>query len=274
MTDDLTNLTSHDGLLLAGEVHGSGPAVLFVHANGFCKELWRPVTQRLGGVHTVAIDQRGHGESEVGPPPFDWWDLGRDALAWAGTLTGPRLGVGHSSGGAALAMAEILMPGTFRRLVLIEPIVFPGPFAPMPTHPLVAGALRRRASFASRAEARAAYHRRGPFTKWGDAALDLYVEHGFRDGPDGRRHLACSPATEAEFYRMATAHGAWDRLGEISCPVTIVVGEHSDSHPPEFAARLAARFRDATVVSYPGASHFLPMEHPEVVAGLVGELIE
>lgn len=267
-----SHLTSHDGLSLVGESHGTGPGVLFVHANGFCKELWRPVWRHLDGVRVLAVDQRGHGESEAGPAPFDWWDLGRDAAAWAVTLEGPRLGVGHSSGGAALAMAEILHPGTFRHLFLIEPIVFPGPFARSEAHPLVEGALRRRAAFSSRAEARAAYHRRGPFARWVDAALDLYVEHGFRDGADGRRHLACDPATEAEFYRSAPAHGAWDRLGEIDIPVTIVVGEHSDSHPPDFAAALAGRFRSPTLVPYPGASHFLPMERPEVVAELVGSV--
>ncbi len=268
-----SQLTSHDGLSLAGEAHGSGPGVLFVHANGFCKELWRPVWGRVAGIRALAIDQRGHGASEIGSPPFDWWDLGRDAAAWAATLEGPRVGVGHSSGAAALAMAEILHPGSFRHLVLIEPIVFPGPFARAESHPLVDGALRRRTSFSTRAETRAAFHRRGPFARWVDAALDLYVEHGFRDGPDDRRHLACAPATEAEFYRMATAHGAWNRLGEIDIAVTIVVGEHSDSHPPDFAATLAARFRHATLVSYPGASHFLPMEKPETVAELVEGLV-
>jgi len=269
----MPHLITHDGLPLVGESHGSGAGVLFVHANGFCKEVWRPVSGRLAGVRVLAVDQRGHGASGVGLPPFDWWDLGRDAAAWAATLDGPRFGVGHSSGGAALAMAEILHPGTFRHLVLIEPIVFPGPFVRAESHPLVEGALRRRTSFTSRAEARAAFHRRGPFARWVDAALDLYVEHGFRDGPDDRRHLVCAPAIEAEFYRMATAHGAWDRLGEIDIPVTIAVGEHSDSHPPDFAAALAGRFRHATLVSYPGASHFLPMEKPEVVAGLVGRVV-
>ena len=102
----MPHLISHDGLSLVGEARGTGTGALFVHANGFCKELWWPVVERLSGIRALAIDQRGHGESAVGPPPFDWWDLGRDALSWVMTLDAPRLGVGHSSGGAALAMAE------------------------------------------------------------------------------------------------------------------------------------------------------------------------
>jgi pimeloyl-ACP methyl ester carboxylesterase len=51
--------------------------------------------------------------------------------------------------------------------------------------------------------------------------------------------------------------------------VTLLVGEHSDSHPPDFAARLVARFRAATLVTVPGAGHFLPMETPGEVAEVV-----
>ena len=265
----MLRITSHDGVSLAAEELGSGVPALFVHANGFCKEMWRPVVDLAGGIRAVAIDQRGHGDSAVGPLPFDWWDLGRDASGWAAALPAARLGVGHSSGGAALVMAELLAPGTWSHLILVEPIIFPGPYERAERHPLVIGAVRRRASFASRDDTRTAYTGRGPFARWTPEALELYVEHGFRDGPGGERHLACAPATEAEYYRMATAHGAWERLGEVACPVTLLVGEHSDSHPPDFAARLVARFRAATLVTVSGAGHFLPMETPGEVAEVV-----
>lgn len=266
-------LTSHDGLTLAGESSGVGDDVLLVHANGFHKEVWRPVTERLRAVHAVAVDQRGHGGSGVGPPPFDWWDLGADARRWAETLGRPRIGVGHSSGGAAVAMAEIVTPGTWDALVLIEPITFPGPFARQDDHALVASALRRRASFADRTETRNAYAGRGPFRLWTAEALDLYVEHAFHDGPDGRRHLVCRPETEAEFYREGNAHGTWDRLPEIGCPVTIVIGARSDTHPADFAAALCDRFRSGTLVTVADASHFVPMERPDAVAAVVQSLV-
>jgi pimeloyl-ACP methyl ester carboxylesterase len=265
----MLGIASHDGLTLAGEERGSGIDTLFVHANGFCKEMWRPVVAATTGVRAVAFDQRGHGDSSTGRFPFDWWDLGRDAHTWAGGLSVPRLGVGHSSGGAALVMAELLAPGTWDHLILIEPIIFPGPFERAETHPLVTGALRRRNAFASRAETRTAYAGRGPFAGWTHESLDLYVEYGFRDGPGGERRLACAPEVEAEYYRMATAHGAWERLVEVGCPVTMLAGEHSDSHPPDFAERLASRFRAAELITVPGASHFIPMERPEAVAGIV-----
>ncbi|HEX5631345.1 MAG TPA: alpha/beta hydrolase [Acidimicrobiia bacterium] len=268
-----TTISSHDGLTLTGELSGRGVAVLLAHANGFCKEMWRPVTEEVDGIVALAIDQRGHGGSAIGSPPYDWWDLGRDALTWSETMAAPRIGVGHSSGGAALVKSELLRPGTWSHLVLVEPIVFPGPFQRAETHPLVEGALRRRPGFGTREETRAAYAGRGPFRRWTDAALDLYVEHGFRDDADGRRVLVCSPEVEAEFYRMATAHGAWDRLGEVACPVTLIVGEDSDSHPVEFATIQAARFQQARLVVVPDAGHFVPMEKPGVVADAIRQAL-
>jgi len=271
-------VSTHDGLDLAYERSGEGTPALLIHANGFCKEMWRPVSRPLIGLDQVAVDQRGHGWSAVGLPPFDWWDLARDLLAVVATLglSEPRIGVGHSSGGAALAMAEILRPGTWDRLVLIEPITFPGPFGRNEDHPLVIGAGRRRDVFDDRDQALASYRGRGPFARWTDEALALYVEHAFHDGGDGLRHLACRPDTEAEFYRMATAHGAWDRLGEIRCPVTVVVGTDSGSHPPAFAEALAAQFGVGHFVSIPDGTHFVPMEQPEAIAevirGVIGDV--
>jgi len=265
-------LTTHDGLTLAYERSGTGTPVLFAHANGFCKELWRPIERLLDHVDAVALDQRGHGSSQVGPPPFDWWDLGRDVLCADDTLAlgAPRVGVGHSSGGAALAMSEILRPGTWARLVLIEPIIYPGPYGRGEDHPLVLGALRRREALSTREDTRAWFAGRGPFARWTAEALDLYVEHGFRDGADGARHLACAPQTEAEFYRTATTHRAWDRLGEVACPVVVVVGADSTTHPAEFARFFTGRFPRGGLVSVAGGTHFVPMERPEAIAEVIG----
>ncbi|MEX2322990.1 MAG: alpha/beta hydrolase [Acidimicrobiia bacterium] len=253
------------------------PGVLvFVHATGFCKETWGPVTTHLSELPSIAIDQRGHGGSTVDEPPFDWWDLGRDVLAVldAFAITRPTIGVGHSSGAAALAMAELLRPGTFDHLVLIEPITFPGPYGPGDDHPLARGARRRQATFASLDDAEQRFRGRGPFSRWTDDALSAYLRFGTVPTADGGRRLACPPDTEAEFYRAATTHAAWERLPEIACPITLVVGEDSDSHPLDFVERLAARFQDCRTTVVPGATHFVPMEKPEEVAKLVASVFK
>jgi pimeloyl-ACP methyl ester carboxylesterase len=246
------------------------PELVLVHANGFCKEVWRPVLEDLESHGYVSIDQPGHGGSDAPDPPFDWWDFGRNALAVIEEVGADRpVGIGHSSGAAALAMAEILRPGTFERLVLVEPIVDPGPYVREEGHHLANGAMRRRATFDSYEHALGSYRDRGPFRGWDDRALEAYVTHGFHLTDEGWT-LRCLPEVEAEVYRTSTVHGAWDRLGEIECPVDLVAGARSDTHFEEFASAQMARFANATLHMIREAGHFVPMTHPDRVASVVG----
>lgn len=266
---------SPDGLSLAyTHMPGDEPGLVFVHATGFCKEVWRPVVGHFSGSNEVlALDQRGHGESEVGPSPFDWWDLGRDVLALiAETGPGSRIGVGHSSGAAALVMAEVMAPGSFDGLVLVEPIVLPPPYERSDDDPLVDSARQRKPSFPSREAALESFRGRGPFTRWSDEALEEYVAHGFRD-EGGRWALCCTPDTESEFYATARLHGAWERLGEVGCPAIVLAGADTTAPVRGHLDEQAALFADAELRIVSGAGHFLPMERPPVVAAAVTEML-
>jgi pimeloyl-ACP methyl ester carboxylesterase len=202
----------------------------------------------------------------------DWWDLGRDALAvMAGDGGAFGLGVGHSSGGAALAMAEVLAPGTFAALVLIEPVIFPPPFRRDPGSEMAEAARRRKRGFASPAEARANYLGRGPFARWTETAVDLYVAHGMRAEGDSWV-LKCEPEVEAEFYASGNAHGVWERLEEVGCPVLIVAGDESPDHWTELTRAQVASFPRARLVTVPGTDHFVPMERPDVVAAAIARV--
>ncbi len=263
-------ITSHDGLLLATEVRGDKPDLLLVHANGFCKETWHPLFEELDGTRAVALDQRGHGDSDTPDPPFDWWDLGRDVLAvLKGVETGSDLiGVGHSSGGAALVMAEILQPGAFDRLILVEPIILPPPFERREDHPLALMTERRRASFESRRAAFESYRDRPPFSSWDVRALRAFVDHGF-ESRDGRWALKCSPVTEAEFYRTASLHGAWARLNEVRCPVELIFGSEGIASGTANAELLVDRFPAGDLTILDGLGHLIPMEAPDLLAAVV-----
>jgi pimeloyl-ACP methyl ester carboxylesterase len=225
------------------------------------------------GNPAVALDQRAHGDSEDPGPPYDWWDFGRDVLA---VVTAERaagaVGVGHSAGAAALALAELLEPGTFSRMILIEPIVFPPPYVRIPDHPLTLAARARRDRFASPQEAFENYHGRGPFARWDDRALRAYVRGGLERAGGGWR-LKCRPVHEAEVYQGATLHRAWDRLPEIEAEVTLVAGADSDSHPASLVEAQADRFRRVRVVTVPGAGHFVPMDRPGAVASVVAAAV-
>ena len=194
-----------------------------------------------------------------------------DVLAVRETVArGPRvIGVGHSMGGAALVMAELLAPGSFDALVLVEPILFGPPYLPATDHPLVTLALRRRAAFESRGEVESSYSSKAPFATWHPEALQGYLDGGFIDDQGGGVRLACRPTSEAAVFAASAVHAAWERLAEIDAPVTILYGEDTDTYEPGHAEEMGRRFGNAAVHPVPGTGHFLPMEHPDVVAAAV-----
>ena len=253
------------------------PGVLFVHATGFCKEVWEPVLEEVAQLGrapaALTMDQRGHGDSGTPPLPYSWEALGQDVSAVLRGRPGPWIGVGHSSGGAAVAMAEINRPGSFAGLMLIEPIVFPGPHRRLEDGPMSAVALRRRDGFASPEAAYENFSGKGPFSGWDDRALRAYVRGGLRRAGADEWRLKCSPQSEAEFYREGNNHGTWERLGEVSCPVRLISGAASTSHPPAVVAAQAEQIRNVETIVVAGATHFVPMEQPAAVAAQIGEFV-
>jgi pimeloyl-ACP methyl ester carboxylesterase len=252
------------------------PLVVLVHATGFCKEVCAPIVDDLADIRTgfraVAIDQRAHGDSGSTAPPFDWWDVGKDVVQLVAAAS-PAIGVGHSAGAAALVLAELIRPGTFASLLLVEPIVFPPPYGRFPDNPMSNMARRRRDRFASREEAFANWRAKPAFADWEERVLWAYVEGGLR--PDGSEYtLKCLREAEAEFFMAATEHRAWDRLGEIHAKTTLIAGEHSTSHQEPFLQQLAERIGDATYQIVPGTGHMVWMERPGLIAARAAQLLD
>ncbi len=60
---------SINGINLAYEEAGSGPAVVLIHGFPLCRKMWRPQMDALAeaGFRVIAPDLRGFGQSEAGP---------------------------------------------------------------------------------------------------------------------------------------------------------------------------------------------------------------
>jgi len=249
---------------------------VFLHANGFNAFTYRRILQPLAArFRILALDLRGHGASTlpaVGEGRTGWNDFRDDLLAMLETLAIERPVLsGHSMGGTTCLAAAALAPSRVRRLVLLDPVIPPRrPMAGAGGHDLVEGARRRRAHFASRSAALEAYAHRPAFAGWSEGMLADYIEAGFHDAPEGGVRLACAPAWEASTFVLAHTLDVWPALESPPCPVEILKAERESTC---WVERGDAPGKKVTLRVIAGASHFLPMEQPEVVgAALVDAL--
>jgi pimeloyl-ACP methyl ester carboxylesterase len=60
----------------------------------------------------------------------------------------------------------------------------------------------------------------------------------------------------------------WDRLGELTMPATVVVGER-DAKFRALGEKLVERLPDARLVVIPRAGHAVHLEQPEAVAAAI-----
>jgi lipase len=258
---------------------GEGPPILLAHANSFHGRCWDPVAAALPGRRRIALDLRGHGRSAKPAPPYLWPDFGADLaeLARALDLRGA-IGVGHSLGGYATALAAAQTPERFAALLLIDPVILPREAYAGAPLPGVHGAARRRNQWPSPAALYERLHAREPFSRWAPAALHAYCDHGLLPDPGGDGYvLACPPAVEADIYHNSTVHSPYDAIATVAIPVTVVrAHRHAINPATDLSASptwpgLAAAFpagRDRHLTDH---SHFIPMEDPALTARLIAE---
>jgi pimeloyl-ACP methyl ester carboxylesterase len=270
-------LDAGDGTISYLEWEGAAgaPVLIFSHANGFNASTYKSLLAPLAGeFRIIAWDMRGHGLTTL---PLDrnrlrGWQIFRDdLLRFIDRLDAkPAVLAGHSLGATATVLAAAVRSNIGRALVLAEPV--------MPEAPpfwrrlfgkwegdasLAAMALRRRNRFASREEAATKFIGRGAFRTWPPDTIADYVDTGLLPDENGYR-LACPPEWEAAIY---AAHPVRiERLGSrIAAPVTILYGTTGSAASKPLLKEFAERHRNTRLVCVEGGTHFLPMEHPQIV---------
>ncbi|MFN2503567.1 MAG: alpha/beta fold hydrolase [Acidimicrobiales bacterium] len=267
-------LPSSDGVEVAvHDLGGDGPPLLLVHPTGFCAQVLSPLAAGLGRAFRCwALDLRGHGVTHSPPGlDYDWSGFADDVLsAVRGLGLGRPMAFGHSSGGAALLLAEARHPGTFAALWCYEPIVWPdSERARSRAERLAEGAARRRERFPSPAEALANFASKPPFSALSQESLAAYVAHGFAADPDGSVALRCRRETEAAIYRKAVEGDRFALLADVDVPVVVACGDTTDAIGPDLAERLAAELPRGRSEVLAGLGHFGPLEDPPRVATAV-----
>ncbi|CAB4891385.1 unannotated protein [freshwater metagenome] len=247
-----------DGVQLAWGERGQGRPFVLVHGwTGSAHDFTLHVDALSTDRRVLAYDHRGHGDStNTGDPStYNIARLVADLEAWAETVVGEPFDLlGHSMGGRVVLEFALARPDLVRSLILMDTTAWRMDIG-VPT-------LERWLTNVADADLHAFLQVPGTDPEamviattvpaaW--AADNAVSKHGI--DPVAARQLGLEIFT-------VEPHIA-ERLGEITCPVTVLAGEHD--HPfIDHAAPMAAAVADGRLVVIEGAWHSPQLTHPAV----------
>lgn len=259
------------------EWNGGGPTVLLVH--GFLEHAhtWDFVAPILAdaGYRVLALDWRGHGESEwIGAGGYyHFADYSADLAFLRRQLPGPLAIVGHSMGATATLAYAGAEPDGLAAVVAVDALGPPDTAADTAADRVVAWIADLERVAARPAERpialdAAAAKLRERFPRFTPTVAEHMARHGTRPVADGvvwrfdPLHQTRSPQP----FRVDQARTFWAR---IRCPVLYVEGGDSPLLLPadERAARLALLRARETVM--PGVGHHPQLEAPAALAEIL-----
>jgi len=258
---------------------GTGPRLHFAHATGMNAQLYAQLLAPLAGDFAItASDARGHGLTRLPADPAaltSWDDFADDLNRLLDVIDGGANWIlaGHSMGAAVSILAAAQRPDRVAGMVLIDPAMLPFDVAAAVRagaaipNPMADQAAKRRSHFASRADARAAWHGRGVFRTWADADLDAYIAGGMIDTADGAA-LACTPAYESATFRSVSSH-IEPAMAALHCPFILLAGEQGSTVRDAELAAFAGHPACVRAERLAGTTHFLPLERPEQVEAAI-----
>jgi pimeloyl-ACP methyl ester carboxylesterase len=237
------------------------PPVLLLHGGAAHAHWFDAVLPALADRHhVVALDQRGHGESEWAiPPAYASEDFADDLRAVLDHLGWTRASVvGHSMGGHnALAFAA-WHPNRVRALAVVDGR------PSLPSERLAQ--MRERGQRPARlhstlADAVAAFRLLPPETIADPALLAHLARAGivWREGGFAYRF---DPAC----YALRQPVDLWPLLPRVVAPTLVLRGERSPVLPRDLAERLHAALPRATLSEVPEAYHHVVLDRPAAVA--------
>ncbi|HET6816724.1 MAG TPA: alpha/beta hydrolase [Mycobacteriales bacterium] len=268
-----------DGVRLAAtRWPGTGTPVVLLHGLASQRRFWNPVARRLTGPTRdapaiLALDQRGHGDTERPDGPYDVVSVARDLanamdpLGWSRAVV-----VGHSWGAAVAATFAAEHPERALSLVVID-----GGFSAPPVG-FDRAAVRKRLEPPRLAmppeQLVDMLSGRSPAGEWTDeiagAVLPIFEVHA-----DGLARARLPFDTHMKVLDGLLDYDATHVLTRVRCPAWLVSCEAFDAddewtaHKRHALEAITAQLVRPRVLRWAGAVHDVPLQWPDLVAGLI-----
>lgn len=238
--------------------HGTGHPLLLIPGLGSTRFSWwkqiEPLSQQS---LVIGLDNRDAGDSALGRGPYSIADLADDAASVLQNLNlGPVFVMGWSMGGFIAQELVLRHPAFVKKLILVATSA--GGATAVLASPEIGALLLRNASEDIETRVR----HTSPLL----AGQGYMLAH-----PEDLDHLVrqsqANPMALESYQRqlgaVMTWGGASDRLGQVSVPTLVIHGDADPLVPYANGQHLAAQIPNATLSTYNGVGHLVPIEAAE-----------
>lgn len=266
------DLPGQDVRLRATRWPGSGTPVLLLHGLASTRHIWDLVVPGLAGLPVLALDQRGHGDSDRPRGPYDGDTVVADALTALDAVGLSRVVVvGHSWGAWTALRLAATAPSRVLAVVAVD------------------GGTTRMAELApTRAQARQLLEpprtalpleelrgvlARGPLAPWWSPVVEAAVLPIFGVDGDGLARARLPFDAHMAIVDDLLDQDLADRLPQVRCPAWLVACS-PDARRQAGLEQAAALLASPRVLRWDGAIHDVPLQWPALVAGLIRAAVE
>jgi pimeloyl-ACP methyl ester carboxylesterase len=243
---------------------GSERHLILLHGLNVQAHTWDPVADELArDRHVIALDLRGHGESEWSRDGYYLRDFAADVVALADHLGIESFDlIGHSLGCRIGLVVAGEHPQRVRSLVLSDA----GPEFPQAAiefaNTVVSSAGGAVRGFSTEDEAMTYYE--GMHPEWVPVFRDLHVKHQLRLNWAGKLVFRADPDL---FWLLGSAGReddglCWEMTDRLTMPTLILWGQRSPFFSEDIANRMLMRIADGRL-ERTDTGHYIPREAPE-----------